>query len=386
MGNPTQETASNKLITFAIPCYNSANYMDVCIKSILNGSSAPDAAPNPALANEPESTHALGAAPTAPAPEPAAIAKDVQIVIVNDGSQKDNTAEKADEWAKLYPDTIKAVHQENGGHGAAVLKGLENAEGTFFKVVDSDDWVDAGSVRELLDRMRDTEAAHANVDLFIANYVYEHTADHTRNVVGYGRILPKNRVFRWDEIGHFLMSQNLLMHALCYRTSVLRDEGVPLPSHTFYVDNIYAWVPLPRCERLYYLDVDLYRYFIGREDQSVNEKVMASRIDQQRRITRIMMEQYHLYRDIPIAQLRSYMVNYFVLMMTICSIFSKLSEQPDAMSELKKLWNDLYKYDRRMWRRCRLGIMGLGSNLPTKLGEKTTIALYHLAGKVVKFN
>jgi glycosyltransferase involved in cell wall biosynthesis len=313
-------------------------------------------------------------------------ASDVEIVIVDDGSQKDNTAEKADEWQAKYPTTIKAVHQENGGHGKAVLTGLANATGTFYKVVDSDDWLDSDALAELLNKIRETEAAHAGVDLFIANYVYEHTADNTRTVVGYGHVLPEGRVFGWGEIGHFHMTQNLLMHALCYRTSVLREEGVPLPAHTFYVDNIYAWVPLPRCQRLYYLNEDLYRYFIGREDQSVNEKVMAGRIDMQRRITRIMMESYHLYKDIKIPQLRSYMVNYFVLMMTICSVFSRLSEQPDAMDELAKLWQDLHDYDRRMWRRCRLGLLGLGSNLPTELGKRTTIALYHLAHQLVKFN
>ncbi len=343
----------NKVITFAIPCYNSAAYMDHCIQSILDGAEG---------------------------------AEDIEIVIVDDGSFKDNTAQKADEWAERYPSIIKAVHQENGGHGTAVLTGLSNASGTFYKVVDSDDWLDEAALAEFLRAIRETEEAHADVDLFIANYVYEHTADNTRNVVDYKRVLPEGRTFGWDQIGHFNMTQNLLMHALCYRTSVLRDGGVPLPAHTFYVDNIYAWVPLPRCKRMYYLDVDLYRYFIGREDQSVNEKVMASRIDQQVRITRIMMNSYHLYKDIEYPQLRSYMVNYFVIMMTICSVFSKLSEQPNAREELAKLWSDLHDYDRRLWRRCRLGIMGLGTNLPTPVGEKVTISLYRLADKVVKFN
>lgn len=343
----------DKIITFGVPCYNSAAYMDKCIQSILDGANG---------------------------------AEDIEIIIVDDGSFKDETPAKADEWAAKLPNVIKAVHQENGGHGMAVLAGLKNASGTFYKVVDSDDWLDADSLAVFLDTIRKTEAAHADVDLFITNYVYEHTADNTRNVVDYKRVLPEGRVFGWNEIGHFKMRQNLLMHALCYRTSVLREEGVPLPAHTFYVDNIYAWVPLPRCERIYYLDEDMYRYFIGREGQSVNEKVMASRIDQQVCITRIMMEAYHLYQDIEIPQLRSYMVNYFVIMMTICSIFSRLSEQPNAMEELAKLWKDLHDYDRRMWRRCRLGIMGQGSNLPGRVGKRISIALYRLADKFVKFN
>ena len=343
----------DKIITFGIPCYNSAAYMDTCVQSILDGSDG---------------------------------AQDIEIVIVDDGSFKDDTAAKADEWAEKYPEIIKAVHQENGGHGTAVLTGLSHATGTFYKVVDSDDWLDVEALSVMLQKMRETEAAHADVDLFITNYVYEHSVDNTQHVVDYTRVLPEGRVFGWHEIGHFNITQNLLMHALCYRTSVLREEGVPLPAHTFYVDNIYAWVPLPRCKRMFYLNEDLYRYFIGREDQSVNEKIMASRIDQQVLITRIMMESYHIYDDVQIPQLRSYMINYFVIMMSICSVFSRLSERPDAMDELERLWSDLHAYDRRMWRRCRLGIMGQATNLPGRLGRSITLALYHLADKFVKFN
>ena len=85
-------------------------------------------------------------------------------------------------------------------------------------------------------------------------------------------------------------------------------------------------------------------------------------------------------------QLRSYMVGYFTIMMAVCSIFTKISDHPDAEEELAKLWQDLHDYDRRMWRRCRLGIIGLSTNLPTKLGEKTTLGIYHIAQKLVKFN
>lgn len=343
----------HRVLTFAIPCYNSAEYMDKCIQSILDGADGAD---------------------------------DIQIVIVDDGSTKDDTPAKADEWAERHPDIIEVVHQENGGHGAAVLAGLAEARGTFFKVVDSDDWLDAESLGTLLSTIRETEAAHANIDLFVTNYVYEHVVDGTQHAVGYRGILPQDRVFGWREVGHFGMTRNLLMHALCYRTNTLRDANVPLPSHTFYVDNIYAWVPLPYCDRLYYLDVDMYRYFIGREDQSVNEKVMAGRIDQQRRITRIMMKAYHPYRDIAVAQLRSYMVNYFVIMMAICSIFSMLSEQPDAKEEVERLWRDLRDYDRRLWRRCRWGIVGQGTNLPGFVGRKTSLSLYRIASRLVKFN
>ena len=36
---------------------------------------------------------------------------------MDDGSTKDNTYEKALDWQSRYPHLVKAVHQENGGHG-----------------------------------------------------------------------------------------------------------------------------------------------------------------------------------------------------------------------------------------------------------------------------
>lgn len=341
-----------KTITFGIPCYNSAEYMDHCITSILEGSDHAD---------------------------------DVQIVVVDDGSAKDNTLEKAQEWQSRYPDIVKAVHQDNGGHGIAVLKALSEADGVYFKVVDSDDWVDGEALKALLAKLRRFIEFDTRVDLVISNYVYEHVEDNKQTVVDYHYAVPRGKIITWDKIGHFNMSQNLLMHSLCYRTDVLRDGGVPMPPHTFYVDNIYAYVPLPRCKTLYYLDVDLYRYFIGRGDQSVNEKVMIGRIDQQLRITRIMMYAYHLYDDVQPVQLRNYMIGYFTLMMGVCSIFSKLSDAPDSEANLEALWEELRVYDHRMYMRARHGMIGTAMNFRGR-GEKVTIAIYRIAQKVVKFN
>ncbi|MBQ9057580.1 MAG: glycosyltransferase family 2 protein [Atopobiaceae bacterium] len=347
------EPEQNKTISFGIPCYNSSEYMDHCIESILEGSN---------------------------------YAPDVHIVIVDDGSTKDDTPQKADEWAARYPDIIDVVHQENGGHGIAVLSALREARGAYFKVVDSDDWVDGSALQELLDCLRGFITSDLPVDLVITNYVYEHTADNKQNVVDYHYALPRHKVMTWEDIGHFNLAQYLLMHSLCYRTAVLRDGGIPMPPHTFYVDNIYSYVPLPRCQMLYYLDVDLYRYFIGREDQSVNEKVMVQRIDQNIRVTRIMMHSYHLFDEVNSVRLRNYMVNYLNLMMAVCSVFSRISNKPEDIEACDALWDELKEYDRRMYSRASTSLMGFWTTLPTRAGEKLSIGIYRAAAKLVKFN
>ena len=56
------------------------------------------------------------------------------------------------------------------------------------------------------------------------------------------------------------------------------------------------------------------------------------------------------------------------------------------MDELDKLWAELKAYDPRMYRHAKHGVVGTFTNLPTKVGEKTTIGLYKAAQKLVKFN
>ena len=338
-----------KLITYAIPCYNSAEYMDACIESIL-------------ACNRPD---------------------DIEIIIVDDGSTKDNTFDKAQVWESTNPGVVRAIHQENGGHGAAVMTGLEHARGTYFKVVDSDDWLDNEANVAMLDKLASFDEP---LDLMLVNYVYEHTADNTSEVMSYRRMLPEGRVFCWDDCGHFGLTKYILMHSVIYRTQMLRDCGLTLPHHTFYVDNIFVYVPLPNCERIYYMDVDLYRYFIGREDQSVNEPVMIGRIDQQLRVTRIMIDSFLLERDVKSPRLRSYMRNYLTMMMVICTVFSMMSDREDKEQMRADIWKYLREHDYQTYVRIRRSVMGVGTHLPGKAGDKVLLSAYHIAQKVFKFN
>ena len=121
------------------------------------------------------------------------------------------------------------------------------------------------------------------------------------------------------KIGKFYSVQYLIMHSLMFQTKVLRESEVKLPEHTFYVDNIFVFEPLPVVQKMYYMNVNFYRYFIGREDQSVNEKVMISRVDQQIYVTKTMIDMYDLNK-ISSKKLKNYMINYLAIMMTVSSI------------------------------------------------------------------
>lgn len=343
--NPTKD------ITFVVPCYNSAEYMDHCIDSILRGKG------------------------------------NIEIIIVNDGSTKDNTAEKADEWAARHPDIIKAVHQENKGHGGAVMAGVRAASGTYLKVVDSDDWLDPVALNLLLSKVRHFIQSGSPVDLIIANYVYEHTNSGTQKVIKYNRMFPKNRVFTWNEMGFPGPGQNILMHSATFRTQVLHDSGVELPTHTFYVDNIFVYVPLPSVQTLYYLPVNLYRYFIGREDQSVNESVQISRLDQQMRVTKIMVEAHKLPEGAGNRKLAGYMEQYLGLIIAASSMFALLEGTEKGLRMRREMWEHIDSVDPLL--KGRLGLrqpLVLAANLPGPIGGKASLALYRLAQRLYRFN
>ena len=148
-------------LTIAVPCYNSEEYMRTSIDSLLW-----DWAP------------------------------DVEVVIVNDGS-KDGTARIADEYAQRYPDRVRVVHKVNGGHGSAINAGLEVARGAYFKVLDSDDWLDEGAFRRTLDLIRGWIANESAVDLLITNFVYEKQGKRNKQSVNYRRALPRSRTLGW---------------------------------------------------------------------------------------------------------------------------------------------------------------------------------------------
>jgi len=337
-----------KLLTAAVPCYNSAAYMRRAIDSLLSGGDC------------------------------------MEIIIVNDGST-DDTEKIALEYQEKYPDIVRVISQENGGHGEAVNTGLANATGLYFKVLDSDDWVNEEALKQVLDTLSELIADGNSPDLFITNYVYEKVGAKRKKIINYNWALPKKQIFTWDDIMHFRQSQNILMHSTIYRTKLLKECGLKLPKHTFYVDNIFVYQPLPYVKTMYYLDVNLYRYFIGREDQSVNEKIMIKRIDQQLKVTKIMIESHNLMQ-IKSKKLRNYMIKYLSMMMAICSVFLIKEGSNESLAKKEALWEYLKNYDKWLYKKIKSQILGRSMNLPGRFGQRVVEVGYSIARKIYGFN
>lgn len=337
-----------KILSITVPCYNSQEYMRKCIDSLLVGG------------------------------------EEVEILVVDDGSS-DQTLEIAREYEKNYPGIVRAIHQENKGHGGAVNTGLANASGLYFKVVDSDDWLNEEAYKKALQVLKECIAGPKTLDLLICNYVYEKVGVKHKAVMKYTSALPQNRIFEWEEAKSLGRSHYLLMHSMIYRTELLRSCGLVLPEHTFYVDNLVAFNPLAAVRTMYYLDVNLYRYFIGRADQSVSEKIMIGRIDQQIKVNKLMIDYMAGQKNLQKKQ-REYMIHLLIMITTVSSIFLIQTKDEKDFEKKKELWRYLKNADGKVYVSVRLSLLGRLCNLPGKGGRQVSVTGYKIVQKIYGFN
>ena len=337
-----------KLVTFAIPCYNSQGYMDKCIQSLLPGG------------------------------------EDVEIIIVNDGST-DGTAEIAERYVEEYPDIVKVVHQENGGHGWAVNTGLAHATGKYFKVVDSDDWVDEDAYMEVLATLQKFVEDGQEVDMLLTNYVYEKVSENKRRRMIYSLLFESGKIMTWSEMKRNIKGFSILMHSVTYRTEMLRQCQLKLPKHTFYVDNVFVYEPLPYVKTLYYLNVDFYRYYIGRDGQSVAEQTMIKRLDQQLYVNRRLLDAYDVW-EIEEVHLREYMLSFLETITVVSTSLAYISNDPENIAKVKDLWKYIKEKDIRTYHHLRWGVLGNAMNLPGRFGRYLSKKAYQVSQKFMGFN
>ncbi|NDK32604.1 glycosyltransferase family 2 protein [Nesterenkonia haasae] len=342
-----------KTLSLIVPSYNSADYLHRCLDTLI----------------PPDQDH------------------DVEVIVVDDGST-DSTAAIAQRFVDRRPDRFRLISQPNGGHGEAINTGLSHATGQFFKVVDSDDWVEERAYARLLSELRKITTQDRDVDMVVSNYVYEKAGRRRRASIRYGNVIPPGKDIGWDQVGRFRPSQYLLMHALTYRTELLRRVQLRLPQHMFYVDNLFAYIPLAHVRKLRYVDVDFYRYFIGRPDQSVNEKVMISRLDQQLRINRLMIQHLGETRRAQLLPkpLDRYMVHYLGIITAVSSTMALRGGSREMLQMKQHLWSDLRRVEPTLYLRLRRSIVGRLVNLPGHFGRSVSLVAYKTARWAYGFN
>jgi glycosyltransferase involved in cell wall biosynthesis len=339
--------AQKKLITFCVPSYNSAAYLHYAIDSLLTGG------------------------------------EDVEIIIIDDGSF-DETGEIADSYQIAYPSIVRSVHQSNGGHGEGINNALRLATGVYFKVVDSDDWVDSSALNQLL---LDIKNKNEWADLYITDYVYWQGRETMGQCINYAYLFKKSRECSWADMREFSYKCNLTLHSSMYKTKLIRESGVVLPKHTSYEDNYFVYAPMHLAKNVSYLDVPLYQYLIGREGQSMEHATCV------RKYRDYLLDGKLIFDSLDVLPIRKknpglYRAVYHHLVLnTIFSvIWARLNGSAEAKQDLKDYWSHLKKSNPKQYRKLRYRSLIAWINVPGKIGAAVVKVDYKLAHRIIKFN
>lgn len=246
-----------KVLSIAIPVYNTENYIKRCVDSL-------------AIQD---------------------IINDIEIILVNDGS-KDNSIKIMNEYKAKYPESIIVVDKENGGHGSTINKALSIATGKYFRVLDSDDWFDSKNFVTFVNKLKDED-----VDLIITNYRKEYVYDGSSEKLNWKK-LKENKVYDFNKFDLSLLEGDYFVMAnSTYKTSLLKKSNLKLLEKTFYVDMQYNIIPISQLCTFKFLKLDIYRYFIGRPDQSMNLQNFVKNRANHETVMKFLIEYYLTNRN-----------------------------------------------------------------------------------------
>lgn len=326
-----------KILTVVVPTYNVEKYIDQCLSSFV-------------------------------IPE---IMEDLEVLAVNDGS-KDGSVRIAQRYEEQYPDTFRIIHKENGGHGSTINRGIQEASGDYFKVVDGDDWVDRQAFVKLMETLRTSHS-----DVVLSNYYWVKDADGTKRPefkepfagVVYGR------EYRFEDIS---ADTFMKMHAVTIRTSVLKEKIPAIDEHCFYVDMEYVLFPIPYVNTVTCIDEFVYMYRIGLPGQSMNMKSMQKNAANYDRVLGRLLDYYQEQQRQGIATYRLvYLENSIGRMVASrFKIFLSFPYSPAVAKEMRHFDRNLHAKFPNVYQAVR--------NRAVWLLRKTDYKTYYLAHKAFR--
>ncbi|MBE6712951.1 MAG: glycosyltransferase family 2 protein [Ruminococcaceae bacterium] len=237
----------NRILAIGIPSYNAAPYIDRCIPTFIHDK----------------------------------LVDRIEVIIVNDGS-KDNTKELAEKYSKMYPDTVRVINKENGGHGSAVNAALYSTTAKYYKVVDVDDWVDTKNLIKLVDFLETCESDIVSSTYHTVDMITGLSQEVSNSNIEYGR------EYTLDELN--VKNLYISIHSTTYKTKLLQEHNIRLQEKTFYVDVEYQLLPFPFVKTVTFLNDIVYKYMIGNVNQSVNVENFVRRYDDHNRVVHRVIE------------------------------------------------------------------------------------------------
>ncbi|MBR2555223.1 MAG: glycosyltransferase family 2 protein [Aeriscardovia sp.] len=204
---------------------------------------------------------------------------DIEVFVVDDGG-KDRTAAIAKEYEEKYPETIKLVQKENGGHGSTINKGIELATGKYFRALDGDDWLDSEVLKKVVTALKQAEA-----DLVIVDYMDAYEDGNYELCTM--KNLSDGQFYDFDDIVDLIDWSTY--HYTIYRTSILQENNIRLTERCFYVDSEFCLFPIPHVQKVFYMHGPLYYYRLGYNEQSVSAVGRKKHITDSDKVSRNML-------------------------------------------------------------------------------------------------
>jgi glycosyltransferase involved in cell wall biosynthesis len=220
INNSLQSGRSSPKVSVIIPVYNSRNYIEKCLQSLINQTLS-----------------------------------EIEIILIDDAST-DNSLEILRYYEKQFPDKIRVIHSAvNQRQGGARNLGIEMAKGEYLGFVDSDDWVEAKMYELLYD-----EAIKNNSDVcYCLRQQIKENGKTDPDDAGYffpvGEVTDKKRIQML--VKHFTFIQRYI-----YKRSLFLEHNIRFPEKLRYEDILIDPLVIPQITHISAVVQPLYNYFI----------------------------------------------------------------------------------------------------------------------------
>ena len=214
------------LISIIVPVYNIENYLDKCIKSLVN------------------QTY-----------------ENLEILLIDDGST-DCSGQKCDEWAQK-DSRIQVIHKPNGGVSAARNRGLKEAKGEYIGFVDGDDYIDKHMYEQMYQCLCETKAEACFCNIYYA----KDDEVLSESELNFEKVNLKKIVMQtmFEKNNQNFPVWNKLMKKECIET-IQFDETIKI-----YEDGLFNLECLDKIEKIAFVKEHFYYYVVSRKNSALHE-------------------------------------------------------------------------------------------------------------------
>ena len=204
-------------VSIIVPVYNVEKYIDKCLDSLVNQT-----------------------------------LKDIQIIIVNDGS-KDDSIKIIKEYQEKYGNKIKYLEKENGGLSDARNYGIPYAEGEYIAFLDSDDYIEKNAYEEMYNIAKKEEADMVECD-FYWEYPNKRKEDIGIRYFDKKEMITNIRVVAWNKL---------------IKREIINENKILFPKGYRYEDVEFTYKLIPHLNKVKFLEKPCIHY-IQRDNSIAN--------------------------------------------------------------------------------------------------------------------